>query len=107
MRILRYGFLAALAIVLFAAGPAMAHKVNLFAYAEDGVVYAEGYFPDGRPVEKGGIEVFDSHGKELYSGTTDKEGKISFPIPAHEDLIIKITASMGHKNTFTLRESEL
>ena len=107
MRTLRYGFMTALALVVLLAGPALAHKVNLFAYAEDGVVYAEGYFPDGRPVENGGIEVRDSHGKELYAGTTDKEGKISFPVPAQEDLTIEIKASMGHKNTFVLKKSEL
>ena len=36
-------FWAAIAI----SSTAMAHKVNIFAYVEDGVVYTESYFPDG------------------------------------------------------------
>lgn len=93
--------------LLFMAQPAFGHKVNIFAYAESGVIYTEAYFPDGQPVSDGEIEVFDSNDKKNITGTTDKEGKFSFPISARDDLTIVINASMGHKNSFILKKDEI
>ncbi len=45
---------AVLFVVLSASGMALAHKVNLFAYAGKGTVFTESYFSDGRAVEKEG-----------------------------------------------------
>jgi nickel transport protein len=93
--------------LLFLAASAWAHKVNIFAYAENGTVYTESYFPDGRPVEGGAINVYDRGGKQLLTGTTDSEGLFSFSPPAQDDLTIEIIASMGHKNSFLLHKEEL
>ncbi len=43
---------AVLILVLLVSGPALAHKVNLFAYAEQGTVFTESYFPDAGPWKK-------------------------------------------------------
>ena len=88
-------------------GSASAHKVNLFAYVENGKILVETYFPDGKAVEQGGIEILDSQGQKVGEGVTDKEGKCVLPIPKKDDLTIVINASMGHKNTFILKKSEL
>lgn len=92
---------------IFMAQPAMAHKVNIFAYAEDGKIYTESYFPDGLPVKNGTIEVLDSKGKIVHKGISDAEGKYVFPVPVHDDLTININASMGHKNSFILKKDEI
>jgi len=94
-------------ILFFLTSPALGHKVNVFAYVEDGTVYAESYFPDGKPVDDGTIEVFDSSDNKLLEGKTDKEGKFSFKLPKKEDLTIVINASMGHRNTYLLRKEEM
>ncbi len=86
---------------------ALAHKVNVFGYVESGNVYTESYFPDGSPVEGGKVLVYDSQENLLLEGFTDKEGLFSFPIPKIEDLTIVINATMGHKNSFKLKKSEL
>ncbi|MBU3949991.1 MAG: carboxypeptidase-like regulatory domain-containing protein [Proteobacteria bacterium] len=86
---------------------AMAHKVNLFAYAEGGKIFTESYFPDGRPVEGGKVLVFDSQDKKLLEGVTDKKGLFSFNIPKVDDLNIVIEATMGHKNNYKLKKSEV
>ena len=86
---------------------ALAHKVNIFAYVDNGVVYTESYFPDGRPVENGAIEVYDSQGYKLLEGVSDNEGLFSFTIPKKDDLTIVINASMGHKNNFILKKEEI
>jgi nickel transport protein len=96
-------FWAAIAI----SSTALAHKVNIFAYVEDGVVYTESYFPDGRAVENGAIEVYDSQGHKLLEGVCDKDGLFSFKVPKKDDLTIVINASMGHKNKFILKKDEI
>jgi nickel transport protein len=87
--------------------PALSHRVNLFAYAEGGKIHIEAYFPDGKPAVDGIIEVLDSRKQKVAEGVTDKEGKCSLPIPKKDDLTIAINASMGHKNSFLLKKSEL
>jgi len=103
------GFLAGLMVIFLGiAVPAMAHKVNIFAYVEKGMVFTESYFPDGKKVEGGSVEVLDGSGKKLLEGKTDKEGLFSFPLPAKkQDLTIVLNASMGHKNSFVLKKSEM
>jgi nickel transport protein len=100
--------LALLVLLLLVAAPAMAHKVNIFAYVENGTVYTESYFPDGKAVEDGSIEVLDGAGKKLLEGKSDKDGRFSFPLPGKkENLTIVINATMGHKNSFVLKKSEM
>jgi nickel transport protein len=96
------------AVLLLWQVPAMAHKVNIFAYVENGVVFTESYFPDGKKVEGGVVEVYDRAGKKVVDGKTDREGSFSFPQPAvKEDLNIVLIASMGHKTSFLLKKSEM
>ncbi|MEN6437355.1 MAG: carboxypeptidase regulatory-like domain-containing protein [Syntrophobacter sp.] len=92
---------------VFLVAPAHAHKVNIFAYVENGKIITESYFPDGRKVEGGVVEVYDSQKQKVAEGKTDKQGKCVLPIPKKDDLTIVIDASMGHKNTFLLKKSEL
>ncbi len=108
----KYSFIVLLGLVftglLFVfTTPAAAHKVNVFAYAEGDTVYTESYFPDGRRVEGGKVEVYDSQGKKLLEGVTSKEGIFDFKIPKVDDLKIVLIATMGHENTFTIYADEL
>jgi len=95
-----------LAVLLFS-GNALAHRVNLFAYVEGGIIYTESYFPDGKPVAGGKISVYDSQDDLLLEGTTDKDGLFHFAIPKVDDLTIVIEASMGHKNHYQLKRTEV
>lgn len=106
MKIMNYLLIPAFVLLLFS-GTALAHKVNLFAYAEAGKVYTESYFPDGRPVEGGKVLVYDSQDNLLLEGVTDKEGLFSFPVPKVDDLTIVIEATMGHKNSFKLKKADV
>ena len=99
--------LLAVTFVLLLCGPALAHKVNLFAYAEGGKIYTESYFPDGKPVDGGKVMVYDSQDQLILEGVTDKEGFFNFEIPKIDDLNIVINATMGHKNSFKLKKSEV
>ena len=99
--------LAVLFVVLVSSGTALAHKVNLFAYAEGGTVFTESYFPDGRPVEGGKVLVYDSTDQLLLEGVTNTEGMFNFEIPKIDALKIVINATMGHKNSFALKKAEV
>ncbi len=86
---------------------ALAHKVNVFAYAEDGVVHTESYFNDGAPCQGSRIVVYGEGGGVVAEGTTDAEGMFSFPIDRAQDLRIVLEASMGHKNETRLTAAEI
>lgn len=97
-----------LALILLTMGTAHAHKVNIFAYAENGMVYTESYFSDGKKAIGAKIEVFDAkNGDLLLEGRTNKEGEFSFSIPKPTGLRLVLTASMGHKNKYLLPEDEI
>lgn len=106
MKIMNYLLIPAFVLLLFS-GTALAHKVNLFAYAEAGRVYTESYFPDGNPVESGKVLVYDSQDKLLLEGVTDKKGLFDFAVPKVDDLTIVIEATMGHKNSFKLKKADV
>jgi nickel transport protein len=100
-------FLLSVFLFLSTTGLALAHKVNIFAYVEGETVFTESYFPDGKFVENGVVEVFDKNQTKLLEGTTDAQGRFQFPLPGKQDLTIVISASMGHKNSFLLKASEM
>ena len=113
--IFRGGRSSAMAVILFSIlillllpkDPAWAHKVNLFAYVESGIIYTESYFADGKRVENGTISVYDSQGTQLVAGDTNREGMFQFPIPKVDDLKIVIDAGMGHKSDIILKRKEV
>lgn len=99
--------LLSLTLLLVAPCLVLAHKVNVFAYVEGEIVRTESYFPDGRPVAGGTIEVRDRNDTILLAGKTDEKGLFSFPLPKKEDLSIVINAGMGHRNSYLLKETEM
>jgi len=84
-----------------------AHKVNIFAYVEGDTVYTESYFSDGKKVDGGKVEVYDSQGNKLLEGETDKDGQFNFKLPKKDDLKIVLIATMGHRASYTLSKDEL
>ncbi len=105
--ILRTAALCALLFCITPALPALAHKVNVFAYTEGDKIMVETYFADGKPVGNGKIAIFSSSGAKLLEGTTNKEGKANFSIPARDDLRIEVNASLGHKASYILKKGEM
>lgn len=88
--------------------PADAHKVNIFAYAQDGKVYAEGYFVDGSKCKNSVIEVVDGKtGEKLHEGRTDDNGQMSFGIPRVTSLKLILRAGEGHRNEYVVSEEEI
>lgn len=100
-----FGLLFSICILIQSAD---AHKVNIFAYAENGRVYAEGYFADGSKCKNSLVEVVDNKtGEKLLKGNTDDNGQFSFDIPHVTSVKLILHAGMGHQNEYTLTEEEI
>ena len=101
------------AVILFltgiylVAGPASAHRVNLFAWIEGDTVFLESKFAGGRKVKAGKVIVTDPAGRELLRGVTDDQGEFSFKIPEHTDLKIILIAGQGHQAEWTIPAPEI
>ena len=101
-------FLLLTAMILIGShGPALAHKVMIFAWVEGDTVFTESKFSGGKKAINAQVEIFDKDGKKLLEGKTDNNGEFSFKIPKVSDLRIVLNAAMGHKAEWTVPESEI
>jgi nickel transport protein len=103
LTVLAFGLIVALPMV----SQVWAHKVNVFAWIEGDTVFVEGYFPGGKKSQDSLVEVFNPAGTKLLQGRTNEKGEFSFKIPERTDLKIVLTASMGHKNDFTVSAGDV
>jgi nickel transport protein len=103
LTVLAFGLIVALPMV----SQVWAHKVNVFAWVEGDTVFVEGYFPGGKKSQDSLVEVFNPAGTKLLQGRTNEKGEFSFKIPERTDLKIVLTASMGHKNDFTVSAGDV
>ncbi len=94
-----------LALVL-CAQVAVAHKVNLFGYAEGGFVYVEGYFTDGAPSMGSEVEVYGPKGALVAQGVTDGDGRFFFPAETPGSYRVALKASMGHVTEIVVEVGE-
>ena len=99
-------FLTAI-ILIGSNGPALAHKVIIFAWVEGDTVFTESKFSGGKKAINAPVVIFDKDGKKLLEGKTDNNGEFSFKIPKVTDLKIVLNATMGHKAEWMIPESEI
>jgi nickel transport protein len=94
-------------ILVAGAGPAWAHKVYVFAWAEGDQVLTDSYFSKSQKVINGKVNVFGPDGVLLVEGTTDNKGSFAFVPPAKVDMRIEIEAGTGHRGEYILTADEL
>ncbi|MCK5695658.1 MAG: hypothetical protein KAH62_03480 [Desulfobacula sp.] len=99
-------------VLIFAmlpAGFAFAHRVIIFAWVEDGMIYTESSFGSKRKAKDCVITVIDEKGLLIHKGQTDQEGNYSFKIPekVDSDLILKLDAGTGHQAQWRISKNEL
>jgi len=94
-------------ILIGSNGPALAHKVIIFAWVEGDTVFTESKFSGGKKAINAPVVIFDKDGKKLLEGKTDNKGEFSFKIPKVTDLKIVLNAAMGHKAEWMIPESEI
>ncbi len=105
-------FFLFLAFTLLGQAPALAHRVNVFAFVEGGEIVVECSYSKSKPVRNGAITVFDADGgTNLLQGTTNEEGLFRFPVPQQarlsgSDLRILLQAGEGHQNEWIVAAEE-
>lgn len=91
--------------------PALAHRVNIFAWTEGSQVVVECSFNGGNKVKGGEITVFDAvDGRELLRGHSDGAGLFRFDAPPQgmvHGLRIRVDAGEGHQNQWLVEAAEL
>ena len=111
--LLRPWTMLAAALLLAAwACPALAHRVNVFAYVEGGDVVAECSYSRSSRVRFGEISVENKATGAVYlTGKTDEQGAFRFSVPpaareAKADLRIVLRAGEGHQNDTIVTAAE-
>jgi len=108
MKILKIVLLAFIPVLIIDA-QAYAHKVIIFAWAEDGMIYTESQFGSKRKARECDIKVYNEKGDMVHQGKTDSKGEYSFKIPENTDgeLTLKLEAGPGHQAQWNIPKKEL
>lgn len=105
-------FFLVLALVLLVQGPALAHRVNVFAVVQGDEIVVESWYSKSKKVRHGSVEVQDARsGETLLTGVTDEQGLLRFQIPEQArrsgaGLRILLQAGEGHQNEWIVEASE-
>ncbi len=101
-----------LAVLLGSPCSGMAHRVNVFAYAEGDMIHVECGYNRSERVRSGEIEVRNAADGTVYlTGKTDEKGNFAFPVPlaaraAKADLRVVLRAGEGHQNDCLVKAGE-
>jgi nickel transport protein len=106
---MKKAFIISLILAMIPLSVAFAHKVIIFAWVEDGMIYTESSFGSKRKAKDCAIKVFNEKGQEIHKGQTDLKGNYSFKIPENidSDLILKLEAGTGHQGQWKISKDEL
>ena len=100
-------FALLLAMLVLAATPAHAHRINLFALVEGTTITGSAYFSGGgNPVDTP-VLVFGPDGSLLGEAVTDAEGRFTFEATVRVDHTLVIDTGDGHRAEFTVPAAEL
>ncbi|MDH5545408.1 MAG: hypothetical protein OEZ43_07445 [Gammaproteobacteria bacterium] len=94
-------------VLMFSAGAAQAHKLNIFTYAESGKIFVESYFSDGIIPKDAKVTVSDGDNAMLLEGVVNEEGNYTFATPSVKKIQIKVDAGLGHIVKATLEGGEM
>ncbi|HEU6436377.1 MAG TPA: hypothetical protein VE028_02925 [Nitratidesulfovibrio sp.] len=103
---------AALTLFLGQAHPALAHRVNVFAWVEGGAIRCESSFSSGNPARDVKVTAtLAGSGTVMGTAVTDAKGRCTLPITpelraAKADLVIEVQAGEGHRNIWTMPAEE-
>ncbi|MCG8565433.1 MAG: hypothetical protein MI747_10175 [Desulfobacterales bacterium] len=89
---------------------ALAHKVVVFAYAENGKIFVEAGFGSKRPCKQAPVTVTAVEDESpVHQGITNDDGKYSFDLPqsVDQDLLVRVDAGQGHAGQWKLSREKL
>ncbi len=106
---MKYLKIIVLIIIILVPNLVHAHRVIIFAWVENGMIYSESSFGSKRKAINSKIVVEDESGNIIHEGLTDTDGEYVFKIPSKvdSDLILKLEAGTGHKGSWKISKEEL
>lgn len=90
-----------------ASAPALAHRLQVFAFADGDRIEGSAYFAGGGAATGARIQVLDAQGRPLTELTPDGEGAFSYQAQTAEDHIVVAETGDGHRAEWRIRASEL
>jgi len=97
----------ALLLLALGAGPALAHKVRVFAAAEGDAITGYAYLSGGARAKGARVSIQGPDGAGLGETVTDDNGEFRFIASARIDHRVIIDAGEGHGAEFTVKAEEL
>jgi len=96
-------------LVLVPLHQAIAHKVIIFAWVEDGMIFTESSFGSDRKAKDCPIRVLNENGVIVHTGQTNHKGEYAFKVPENidSDLLLKLDAGPGHQAQWKISKAEL
>lgn len=83
-----------------------AHKLNVFAYIENGKINISSYFVDGTPCKNCTITLYKDN-KEVFRGKTNSEGELLIENKWNMPIKMISEESLGHKGEFVLEGEQV
>jgi nickel transport protein len=87
--------------------PALAHKLQVFAFAEGARIAGSAYFAGGGAASGARIEVLDGEGNRLAELVPDGEGRFVYSVQAPVDHLIRAITGDGHQAEWHVTAAEL
>ena len=97
--------MALLALSLFA-GPALAHKLKVFARVEGGDIRGTAYFVGGAPASGVEVRVIGPDGSVIARPVPDAEGRFSHRPSGPDDYLVEVDSGDGHVARWKLAAGE-
>ena len=72
-----------------------AHKLSVFVWVEDHMVYVEGKLGAGKRPKKGTVTVYNGKNKKLFEIEISEDGTASFPLPEDYKTGLKVVMDIG------------
>jgi len=90
-----------------ASAPALAHRLQVFAFADGDRIEGSAYFAGGGAATGARIQVLDAQGRPLTELTPDGAGAFSYQAQTAEDHVVVAETGDGHRAEWRIRASEL
>jgi len=94
-------------MLVFAASPAHAHKLKVFAAPVGAQIEGSAYFVGGGPARGARVVVETTGGQPLVTLQADEEGRFAYSATMRADQVIVVDAGDGHSARFTIAAGDL
>jgi nickel transport protein len=91
---------------LFCSLPLSAHKLKVFAMAQDETIQGQAYFVGGAGASGAQIRIKDADGNELARLTPDADGRFEYRIESPMDYEVVADTLDGHRTSWSLKAEE-